>query len=161
MDLLPCEDGTQGCQQRAVSCLVASPAECISINPQPLIERRIQEIPLTDLRGGQPMPNGSPTMSNREIGRRLLNVREAARYRGLEVDTVYKKARLREVPSVKVGRALRFDVKALERFIEQHAVEPIAERRTVQVSIKGRQDALRPDAARTRRRATEVPDRVW
>jgi excisionase family DNA binding protein len=64
-------------------------------------------------------------MSNSEIGRRLLNVREAARYLGLEVDTVYKKARLREVPSVKVGRALRFDVKALERFIEQHAVEPI------------------------------------
>ena len=56
-------------------------------------------------------------------GKRLLNVREAAQYLGLEVDTVYKKARLREVPSVKVGRALRFDVKALERFIEQHTIE--------------------------------------
>jgi excisionase family DNA binding protein len=71
------------------------------------------------------MLNGSRTMSNSEIGRQLLNVREAARYLGLEVDTVYKKARLREVPSVKVGRALRFDVRALERFIEQHAVKPI------------------------------------
>jgi len=59
------------------------------------------------------------------IGRRLLNVREAAQYLGLEVDTVYKKARLREVPFVKVGRALRFDVKALERFIEQHTIETI------------------------------------
>src|SRR6476619_4964000 len=59
------------------------------------------------------------------IGRRLLNVREAAQYLGLEVDTVYKKARLREVPSVKVGRALRFDVKALERFIEQHTIDAI------------------------------------
>jgi len=58
-------------------------------------------------------------------GKRLLNVREAAQYLGLEVDTVYKKARLREVPSVKVGRALRFDVKALERFIEQHTIETI------------------------------------
>ncbi|MFN2531093.1 MAG: helix-turn-helix domain-containing protein [Pyrinomonadaceae bacterium] len=58
-------------------------------------------------------------------GKRLLNVREAAHYLGLEVDTVYKKARLREVPSVKVGRALRFDVKALERFIEQHTIETI------------------------------------
>ena len=46
-------------------------------------------------------------------------------YLGLKVDTVYKKARLREVPSVKVGRALRFDVKALERFIEQHTIETI------------------------------------
>ncbi len=62
---------------------------------------------------------------NSAIGRRLLNVREAAQYLGLEVDTVYKKARLREVPCVKVGRAVRFDVKALERFIEQHTIETI------------------------------------
>ena len=58
---------------------------------------------------------------NETVGKRLLNVREAARYLGLEADTVYKKARLRELPCVKVGRALRFDVKALERYIEQNA----------------------------------------
>jgi excisionase family DNA binding protein len=52
---------------------------------------------------------------NGGIGKRLLNVREAAEYLGLEIDTVYKKARLRELPSVKVGRALRFDVKPLHR----------------------------------------------
>ena len=62
---------------------------------------------------------------NGPIGRRLLNVREAAQYLGLEVDTVYRKARLREVPCVKVGRALRFDVKALEQFIEEHAIDAI------------------------------------
>jgi excisionase family DNA binding protein len=62
---------------------------------------------------------------NGGIGRRLLNVREAAQYLGLEVDTVYRKARLREVPCVKVGRALRFDLKALERFVEQHTIETI------------------------------------
>jgi excisionase family DNA binding protein len=50
---------------------------------------------------------------------------EAARYLGLEVDTIYKKARLRELPSVKVGRALRFDLSALERYIEQHAVKTL------------------------------------
>jgi excisionase family DNA binding protein len=64
-------------------------------------------------------------VSNKEVGKRLLKVEEAARYLGLEVDTVYKKARLRELPSVKVGRALRFDVEALERFIEQHTIETI------------------------------------
>ena len=63
--------------------------------------------------------------SNEIVGKRLLNVEEAARYLGLEVDTVYKKARLRELPSVKVGRALRFDVEALERFIELHTIETI------------------------------------
>jgi excisionase family DNA binding protein len=62
---------------------------------------------------------------NEAIGRRLLNVREAAQYLALEVDTLYKKARLREVPCVKVGRALRFDVEALSRFIEQHTIETI------------------------------------
>ena len=63
--------------------------------------------------------------SNGGVGKRLLNARETAQYLGLEVDTVYKKARLRELPSVKVGRALRFDVEALERFIEQHTIETI------------------------------------
>ena len=71
------------------------------------------------------MASKSVVVLNGFIGRRLLNVREAAQYLGLEVDTVYKKARLRELPCVKVGRALRFDVKALERFIEQHTIETI------------------------------------
>ncbi len=62
---------------------------------------------------------------NGSIGRRLLNVREAAQFLGLEVDTVYKKSRLRELPCVKVGRALRFDSRALERFVEQHTIETI------------------------------------
>lgn len=62
---------------------------------------------------------------NGEVGKRLLKVREAAQYLGLEVDTVYKKARLRELPSVKVGRALRFDVTALDRYIQQHAIKTL------------------------------------
>ena len=43
-----------------------------------------------------------------DVGKRLLNVKEAARYLGLSVDSVYKMARLREIPCVKVGRVLRF-----------------------------------------------------
>ena len=62
---------------------------------------------------------------NSSVGKRLLNAREAAQFLGLDVDTVYRKARLREVPSVKVGRALRFDMKALERYIEQHTIETL------------------------------------
>jgi excisionase family DNA binding protein len=63
--------------------------------------------------------------SNGGVGRRLLNVREAAAYLGLAVDTVYRKARLRELPSVKVGRSLRFDVTALERYVEQHTIQTL------------------------------------
>ena len=62
---------------------------------------------------------------NESVGRRLLNVRESAQYLGLEVDTIYRKARLRELPCVKVGRALRFDVVALDRYVEQHTIETI------------------------------------
>ena len=64
-------------------------------------------------------------VSNGGVGKRLLNVMETAQYLGLQVETVYKKARLRELPFVKVGRALRFDVEALGRFIEEHTVETI------------------------------------
>jgi excisionase family DNA binding protein len=72
-----------------------------------------------------PPPQTAALVLNGLIGRRLLNVREAAQYLGLQADTVYKKARLRELPCVKVGRALRFDLQALERFVEQHTIETI------------------------------------
>jgi excisionase family DNA binding protein len=71
------------------------------------------------------MPSEAQMRSNRSVGKRLLNVREAAQYLGLQEDTVYKKARLRELPSVKVGRALRFDVVALDRYVEQHTIETL------------------------------------
>jgi len=50
---------------------------------------------------------------------------QIARNLGIRVRPVYKKARLRELPSVKVGRALRFDVLALEQYVEQHTIETL------------------------------------
>jgi excisionase family DNA binding protein len=64
-------------------------------------------------------------MRSNDIAKRLLNAEETAEFLGLQVDTIYKKSRLREIPSVKVGRALRFDVEALERFIREHTIETI------------------------------------
>ena len=69
------------------------------------------------------MLSRSQMRSNEIVGKRLLNVEEAAQYLGLEVDTIYKKSRLRELPSVKVGRSLRFDVIALNAYVEQHTIE--------------------------------------
>jgi len=63
--------------------------------------------------------------SNVGVGKRLLDARGAAEYLSLAVDTIYRMARLRELPSVKVGRALRFDLVALERYVEQHTIETI------------------------------------
>jgi len=68
------------------------------------------------------MTQGAPLGSNGGVGKRLLSPKEAAAYLGLKVNTVYKKARLRELPSVKVGRSLRFDVVALDRYVEQHTI---------------------------------------
>lgn len=76
-------------------------------------------------KGSLGVREGSPLVSNGGVGKRLLNVGEAAQYLGLQVETVYKKARLRELPYVKVGGALRFDVEALGRFIAEHTVETI------------------------------------
>jgi len=71
------------------------------------------------------MTSGNLLRSNEGVGKRLLNAREAAEFLGIAVDTVYRMARLRELPSVKVGRALRFDVVALERYVEQHTIATI------------------------------------
>ena len=70
-----------------------------------------------------PMPTQGDLGSNSEVGKRLLTPGEAAAYLGLQIDTIYKKARLRELPSVKVGRSLRFDVVALNRYVEQHTIK--------------------------------------
>jgi hypothetical protein len=40
----------------------------------------------------------TPLGSNGGIGKRLLTPKEAAEFLGLQVDTVYKKSRLRELP---------------------------------------------------------------
>src|SRR5438552_19033461 len=75
--------------------------------------------------GANQPPTRERMRSNEIVSKRLLTVREAAQYLGLQEDTIYKKARMRELPSVKVGRALRFDVVALDRYVEQHTIETL------------------------------------
>ncbi|WP_421800771.1 helix-turn-helix domain-containing protein [Granulicella sibirica] len=64
-------------------------------------------------------------VSNGPIGRRLLNVGEAAQYLGVSVDTLHKWVQLRAIPHVKAGRALRFDLVALNRYIDEHTIGTI------------------------------------
>lgn len=59
---------------------------------------------------------------------RLLSVKEAARYLSLRPDTLYKKARYRKIPTVRIGRALRFDIRMLDRFVDEHSVKARAGR---------------------------------
>ncbi len=81
----------------------------------PVMEKRVKDGP----------DRSSSIVSNGSIGRRLLNVEEAAQYLGLSVDTLHKWVQLRAIPHVKAGRALRFDLAALNRYIDEHTIGTI------------------------------------
>jgi excisionase family DNA binding protein len=53
---------------------------------------------------------------------RLLNIKEAARFLGTTDKTLYTKIWRREIPFIKLGRSVRFDVKDLEALIERSRV---------------------------------------
>lgn len=59
----------------------------------------------------------------------LLKPAEAAAYLGFTVSTVYSKASRRQLPTVKVGRALRFRLSDLERIVKaglRPALRPVS-----------------------------------
>ena len=51
---------------------------------------------------------------------RLLTVQDAAQYLAVSVSTLYGWVWHRKISFVKVGRALRFDLRDLEKFIQTH-----------------------------------------
>lgn len=55
---------------------------------------------------------------------RLLNIKEAARFLGTTDKTLYSKIWRREIPFIKLGRSVRFDVRDLEALIERSRVRP-------------------------------------
>ena len=57
-------------------------------------------------------------------GVRLLTVSQAAVYLGTTVATLYSKIWRREIPFIKMGRSVRFDVVDLDELIEQSKVKP-------------------------------------
>jgi excisionase family DNA binding protein len=57
---------------------------------------------------------------------RLLNVKEAARFLGTTPASLYSMVWRREVPFVKLGRSVRFDVNDLDALIEDSKVKPDA-----------------------------------
>ena len=56
--------------------------------------------------------------------RRLMDIREASLYIGLQVDTIYRMVSQRRIPFVKVGRRTKFDVRLLDEWLERHTVLP-------------------------------------
>jgi excisionase family DNA binding protein len=64
---------------------------------------------------------GERDFRNREDVR-LLNIKEAARFLGTTDKTLYSKIWRREIPFIKIGRSVRFDVRDLEALIERSRV---------------------------------------
>lgn len=54
----------------------------------------------------------------------LLDVRQAARLLGIQVSTLYAWTEQQRIPHVRLGRALRFDLRVLEQWVQQNSIAP-------------------------------------
>ena len=59
-----------------------------------------------------------------EPQRRLVTIQEASKFLSVSVSTLYGWAWQRRIPFVKLGRAVRFDIGDLEKFIEKNKLNP-------------------------------------
>lgn len=61
-----------------------------------------------------------------EIKKRLLTIKEASEYLGISVRGLYLMVYRRQIPFVKLGGKIRFDLKKLDEWIEKNTI-PSAE----------------------------------
>lgn len=72
----------------------------------------------------QPSAQARPNADSIVSEQRLLDVREAAEFLAITVSTLYGWVWQRKISFVKLGRALRFDIADLRRFVDQNRVQP-------------------------------------
>ena len=65
------------------------------------------------------------TESTGAITRRLFTISEVGQYTGLSVHTLYTMVSQRRIPYVKAGRLGKFDLKAIDTWIDRHSVKPL------------------------------------
>lgn len=53
-----------------------------------------------------------------------MTIKQAAEYMAISVTSLYSKVFRREIPFVKIGRSVRFDVRSLDEFINRKRVAP-------------------------------------
>ena len=59
---------------------------------------------------------------------KLLSVKEVSEFTGLAPDTIYKMVSQRRIPFTKVGKLVKFNQAALDAWLKQHTVVPVAPR---------------------------------
>lgn len=62
------------------------------------------------------------TENKRRYGRRLIGIKEAARYLDISTNTLYTWVSQKRIPHVKIGRLVKFDLETLDRFIESNVI---------------------------------------
>jgi len=65
------------------------------------------------------MDSDAPTLQ-----RRLISIEEVSHYTGLSIHTLYTMVSQRRIPFVKMGRLTKFDLRALDTWIEKQSVRP-------------------------------------
>ncbi len=55
--------------------------------------------------------------------KRLITIKEASEYLGISVNTLYSWVSQKKIDYVKMGRLTKFDLKTIDKFIENNTVE--------------------------------------
>jgi excisionase family DNA binding protein len=62
-------------------------------------------------------------MNNNRFEKRLLDINDLAIYLHISKNTLYNWLYRRKIPHIKVGRSVRFDLKDIEKWINEKRVE--------------------------------------
>ena len=57
--------------------------------------------------------------------KRLITIKEASEYLGISVNTLYSWVSQKKIDYVKVGRLTKFDLRVLDRYIDNNTVEAV------------------------------------
>ncbi len=58
-----------------------------------------------------------------KMKKRLLTVAEASNYLGISVNTLYSWVSQKKIDYIKIGRLTKFDLKVIDKFIENNTTE--------------------------------------
>ncbi len=57
--------------------------------------------------------------------KRLLSIKEASEYLGIKVNTLYSWVSQKKIDYVKMGSLTKFDIRVIDKYIENHSVEAV------------------------------------
>jgi excisionase family DNA binding protein len=57
--------------------------------------------------------------------KRLITIKETSEYLGVSVNTLYSWVSQKKIDYVKIGRLTKFDLKVIDKFIENNSIEAV------------------------------------